>query len=102
MPGVCKGGYEIDIVIPVGYIMPWGNKEKIPDGWQIANGHNGTKDFRNIPVYLNPSGSGTQTPIEGVWIQKVTNNNDNDWKDDLHLGDVIDKHLADHLYRGEG
>lgn len=27
---------------------------------------------------------------------------DNDWPDELHLGDVIDKHLGDYLYRGEG
>ncbi len=24
---------------------------------------------------------------------------DNDWPDDLHLADVIDKHLGDHLYQ---
>lgn len=23
---------------------------------------------------------------------------DNDWPDDLHLGDVVDKHLANHLH----
>ena len=26
---------------------------------------------------------------------------DNDWPDDLHLGDVIEKHLAPHLYERE-
>lgn len=24
---------------------------------------------------------------------------DNDWTDDLHLGDIIEKHLTDHLMR---
>lgn len=27
---------------------------------------------------------------------------DNDWPDDLHLGDVIEKHLANHLYSNDG
>jgi hypothetical protein len=27
---------------------------------------------------------------------------DNDWPDELHLGDVIDKHLARHLYERRG
>jgi hypothetical protein len=28
------------------------------------------------------------------------NHGDNDWPDDLHLADAIEKHLGDHLERG--
>lgn len=32
-------------------------------------------------------------------LRRVCNDfGDNDWPDDLHLGDVIEKHLAGHLY----
>lgn len=56
--------------VPVGGVMPWPDRGDIPEGWQIADGDNGTLDLCEVPVVSNP-GNPAAVIVPGVWIQKV-------------------------------
>ena len=80
----------IDYFIPVGTIMMFNDSSKIPPGWAICDGNNGTPDLRNRFIKGTDGAIGNSDPSGVTWDE----NNINRFK-------IEEKHLPKHTHEHE-
>lgn len=80
----------IDYFIPVGTIMMFNDNSKIPPGWAICDGSNGTPDLRNRFIKGTDGTIGYSDPDGVEWDE----NNINKFK-------IEEKHLPEHHHEHE-
>ncbi len=86
----------------------YGLKDAVEDLNGLNEGWHAIDAVRRVTTYIDLlSAEVVQHQLHEADIRAVLRNvckdfGDNDWPDDLHLGDVIDKHLARYLHMGLG
>ena len=65
--------------------------------WTVETYHQIGTDLAAMGLDVKPVGHSERASVIALLRRVCEVHGDNDWPDDLHLGDVIEKHLARHL-----